>query len=330
MGAACICYLRSGRGPHLGLEYRCKLCVFNVLTRHEMCCWSLMNYVRLSVIALAFCAKCLAEPELTVQMPERAVAGEPFSVEYRFAWPENESWVVAAPEEVVAEGFEAVPGAFEATAGDGEVKMSFLLKCSAESDGMVTVPGLSFAYFDPSVKLVEEPSAETPGIKEDTLMKLMSESVTIEVKKPFPWMAVGAGAISVVFVLFIAGIVVLRARKGRGNASGARENRLGTRRNAMKSLSEAGKIASEAGEFVIDLARVQSLIHRAKQHRLDGNYYNTYKSLCEALMLIPEKTRDSELARRLEARAREIGFQGVRPTDDEMDAAFRDLEKAVR
>ncbi|MEK7793700.1 MAG: hypothetical protein AAB353_04180, partial [Candidatus Hydrogenedentota bacterium] len=272
-----------------------------------------MNYVRLSLIAFAVCAKCLAAPELTVQTPEWAVAGKPFSVGYRFAWPVGESWVVVPPAEVIAEGFEAIPGKFEATAADGEVKMSFLLNCLAGSEGAVTVPELSFSYFDPSANPAKEPASETTGIKEDTLPKLMSEPITIVVKKSFPWLVTGVGAIGVIFVLFIVSFVVWRARKGPEKASRGRENRFGSRKNVVKSPSEAGKIASEAGEFEIDLARIQSLIHRAKQHRLDGNYYNTYKALYEVLVLIPGKTHDRELARRLEVRAKEVGFQGVRP-----------------
>ena len=68
-------------------------------------------------------------------------------------------------------------------------------------------------------------------------------------------------------------------------------------------------------------------VHEARRHRLDGDWYAFYRALGRAMArLRPEA---DALTRRFEARANEVGYGGIRPTDDELDGAMRDAERAL-
>ncbi len=65
-------------------------------------------------------------------------------------------------------------------------------------------------------------------------------------------------------------------------------------------------------------------LHQARQRRLDGQYYEYYLALAGAVELV-----DSSLHASLKARAQEVGYRGVRPTDDDLDGDFRAVERAM-
>ncbi|MCX5757147.1 MAG: hypothetical protein NTU83_01305 [Candidatus Hydrogenedentes bacterium] len=79
-----------------------------------------------------------------------------------------------------------------------------------------------------------------------------------------------------------------------------------------------------------DLSHIQHAMHAARQHRLDGDFYNYYHELHRTAQAIP--LSDSDHANRiatLAARMQEVGYRGVRPTDDQMDGDWRDIERAL-
>lgn len=79
-----------------------------------------------------------------------------------------------------------------------------------------------------------------------------------------------------------------------------------------------------------DLSDVQHAMHAARQHRLDGDFYGYYRELHRTAQAIP--LPDDDHANRvatLAARMQEVGYRGVRPTDDQMDGDWRDIERAL-
>jgi hypothetical protein len=78
-----------------------------------------------------------------------------------------------------------------------------------------------------------------------------------------------------------------------------------------------------------DLPAIQGGLHRARQLRLDGNFYEYYLELARTVNGLPTERKPAGLAEALEGRAQAVGYQGVRPTDDEMDGNFRDVERAL-
>ena len=81
-------------------------------------------------------------------------------------------------------------------------------------------------------------------------------------------------------------------------------------------------------EDVMTVAR--ELLHHARRNRLDGDLYACYQSLlksAEALQTVNIEAKN--VADSIRARIPAVGFQGVRPTDDEMDGLFRDIERII-
>jgi len=75
--------------------------------------------------------------------------------------------------------------------------------------------------------------------------------------------------------------------------------------------------------------QVQQRLHEARRHRLDGDFYAYYLCLSRAAAICGRGAQD-ELGTKLKERARQVGYQGLRPSDDELDSVFRDVEKALR
>jgi hypothetical protein len=76
--------------------------------------------------------------------------------------------------------------------------------------------------------------------------------------------------------------------------------------------------------------KAQAALHLARRSRLDGRFYEFYLALAEAAKAMAgrEATEDLETALRRHAQA--VGYQGIRPSDDEMDSALRDVERLLR
>ncbi len=88
--------------------------------------------------------------------------------------------------------------------------------------------------------------------------------------------------------------------------------------------------AAGVGLAVPEPQTVQSALNLARQHRLDGKFYEFYKELVRAASLMVPGTATRTLRGKLEADAREVGYRGTRPSDDEMDGVLRDVERAMR
>lgn len=85
------------------------------------------------------------------------------------------------------------------------------------------------------------------------------------------------------------------------------------------------KASAADKEDVVDFA---GLVHAARRHRLDGNFYACYRQLLDLCRLLSDHTPAAvEIASRLERRVQEVGFGGVRPPEDEVEGFFRDLER---
>lgn len=82
--------------------------------------------------------------------------------------------------------------------------------------------------------------------------------------------------------------------------------------------------SSSVGASGVSWAQVQSFLHSAQQHRLDGQVYEYYRALSSAAGLF-----DAGLSASLLAKAESAGYRGERPQDDELDGDWRGLERAM-
>lgn len=76
------------------------------------------------------------------------------------------------------------------------------------------------------------------------------------------------------------------------------------------------------------LEQAREHIHTARRHRLDGDFYKFYQALAAAARA-PGIPAAQALAPKMEERAQQVGYSGVRPTEDELDGALKDIERAL-
>lgn len=133
----------------------------------------------------------------------------------------------------------------------------------------------------------------TAGTQEHTLT---ADGVRLQFKKPLPVGPIAWGAGLFAAMALGVALVILRNRRGR------------------RAKAEGSSPADHA----------QELLHQARRLALDGNFYAYYKTLAASAAIVDKESRE-----RLTKRAQEVGFQAVRPPDDEIQSDMRGLEKAL-
>lgn len=76
--------------------------------------------------------------------------------------------------------------------------------------------------------------------------------------------------------------------------------------------------------------KAQAALHLARRNRLDGRFYEFYLALAEAAKALTGREATENLEAALCRHAQAVGYQGIRPSDDEMDGALRDVERLLR
>jgi hypothetical protein len=78
------------------------------------------------------------------------------------------------------------------------------------------------------------------------------------------------------------------------------------------------------------VATVQTVLNLARQHRLDGKFYDYYRALAHAATLAAPSVAARKLREKLENDAQRVGYGALQPSDDELDGALRDIERMLR
>lgn len=76
------------------------------------------------------------------------------------------------------------------------------------------------------------------------------------------------------------------------------------------------------------MERMNESLHAARRHRLDGDFYSFYRMLGQAAGQLPAED-GAGLQQKFEERCQEVGYRGVRPTEDQMEGDLRDVERAL-
>lgn len=71
------------------------------------------------------------------------------------------------------------------------------------------------------------------------------------------------------------------------------------------------------------------LLHQARRHRLDGNYYEAYRSLYGLALKCQEHNGDvpPPLLSRLDDKIKDIGYRGKGPSESDLEGDFKDIEQ---
>lgn len=165
--------------------------------------------------------------------------------------------------------------------------------------GNFTFPALRIAY---GTKEQLAAAAQTGGAESQPYPALSSEPFQVTVREPVQARSLWLGGGAVAGGLGAA-VVVLLARR---------------RRKAVPVESRS------------PADHAQDLLHQARRQRLDGNLYEYYRALAKAVEAIAGDEQARALATAMHERARRVGYQGVRPPDDDLDGDLREVERALR
>lgn len=240
--------------------------------------------------------------------PTKPVAKAPFRVTYELTWIgglESLGVIPAEPAAVVW-GTARLTEAKSYPAADGQ-RLQYTVEYVAAKDGEVTVPPLALSYvlnppLEERPKVVAgsdaQPKADPAAVEP---ISIEAPGFTVTVHKALSPVLVygGAGAVVVVLGAVVAVLVTRRKRSVRGAAPAE-----GT--------------------------TLESLVNAARQHRLDGKFYEYYRELARASTLLAPSIAAKKLRETLEHHAEQVGYGALQPTEDDLEGALRDLERAVR
>ncbi len=264
---------------------------------------SLVTYALAVVAALAGCA-AWAEPKLAVTPAKQpAHPDQPYRIVYEATWSGAPGAYSVFPPE-----FDAIEwGAIDLVESRSEVRnglnvVAHVLDVTPYKIGDYKFPEVRVQYAEPASMVDEEQEEQTSDVPED-LPTLRVAPLDVQVRHDLSLLA-GFGA----FALVAGGCagVWMFARRRR------------------KSGGTAEVVVAAA-----DLGSVQDALHRANQRRLDGEFYDFFRELSEAASSLDLAEDEKRVAEKLITRARDIGYGGVRPSDDEMDGALREVQRLL-
>ncbi len=244
------------------------------------------------------------EPSLEVIVPERDPrVGEPYTVSYQVSWLGNARDFAVMPLEFesVEWGDATVRQAVSELRGD-TLSVTQSLEVIPREAGNFDWPVVTIGYPNPEAATPKE--NETPEANPSdprVYPTLRAQSLPILVRSPqnAPWISGGLGAF-LVFSIFMAFLVY-------------------TRRSRAIAVPESA---------LTNEPTVEEVLHIARRHWLDGQYYEYFTTLIRAAESVG-KNSHSDLLKRLKSRAHEVGFGGAHPTEDELEGVFRDVQRAV-
>lgn len=230
-------------------------------------------------------------PALSVEgLPSSLHVSETYRVVYRVQWEGGQDGLTVSCPEAPSLDWATSTFSGERASREGSVNViEYVLELQPLSVGSQTLPSLSFGLHLPT-----ETGTEIP-------QTLSSEAVTLEVTPP-PKTALWLGGAAGVSILVIGGVAARAYRRRRAAGSGETEAPLE--------------------------GSLQELIHAARRSQLDGDFYGYYRQLIRAGELLGSE-QGAALARKFERKAQEVGFQGVRPTDDDLRADLREVERLM-
>lgn len=230
------------------------------------------------------------EPVFEGPTAAEGYAGKPLDLRYTLRWEGAPEDVVVFPVTVEPiEGAKAMVLASEARAADGAVEVVQTIRVEFAAPVWGEWPPVTVAWAPAAA--VQADAAPLRYMLEAPAIPLRIRDYDL-VRRQY----LGGGVVAVL-VLGAAGFVLLWRRKRR------------------PSMARAGLPPGE---------RLRLALHEARQHRLDGDFYGYYRALSGAARL----TEDAALIERIAQRTRAVGYQGVKPVDDDLDGDFKDVERA--
>jgi hypothetical protein len=265
--------------------------------RHESCSVLPMNIRPKSLTGIALVAFLVmvrpadGAPTLRAEvLDDRAVAGRPVHVEYAVEWEgAPDAYVVEPPVLDVAHDWTSAEVVRSAARVDNGVNsLRYTLALETDNPGEHQTPVVTVAYY-PTVSGESEPVKDV----------LYSERFPVRVGRPFDARLYPVIALAVALTV-LAGGYALRVRR-------------------MRQAAMPGAGLEDP---------VPSILHAARGHRLDGDYYAYYRELSRAVSHLSNVPEAKALKTRLKEMSDAVGYKAAVPTPDELDGDLRDVERA--
>ena len=281
---------------------------------------ALLSRSALLLAAVAASASGVAEPFITYSIdPPNPKSGIPFRVAYQIAWDGHAQDFAILPSEpaAVAWGTARLVSANSSTRPDGQA-VTYQVEFVADRPGTFEIPAFRVAYA-PGADVFDAPIEYTPATTShvahphgDTqAAPVQPEVETTPIEAPAIDVRVGyyigprfiaALAAGAAGLIAVAAAVALRVRRARAR----HENP------------------------IPGVATVQGVLNLARQHRLDGKFYDYYRALAQAATLAAPSVAARKLREKLESDAQRVGYGALQPNEDELEGALRDLERVLR
>lgn len=247
-------------------------------------------------------------PVLEVRLEqEKARVGEPYRVVYETSWTGAPGDYVVLPTDTETVPWATALSTQMATRGEGaKFFVTQTVEYVPHEPGEFEVPPFVVSYFDPAlIEDFELASEKAGGEQLPEQQTIRTAGFTVSVQSDlgryiFYWTALALFA-----ALSAAGAWTLAQRRRRARLEGA----------------SGGAAVPQTAHGALNLAR---------QYRLDGKFYEFYKELSRAATLLAPSVAARKLREKIEADAKEVGYRGVRPTDDDMDGILKDVERAMQ
>lgn len=242
-----------------------------------------------------------AQPALTVvEQPDSVTLNESVTLVFDVAWQGDPGEFVTLAPSLELESWAEVEAIETASlpADDGGSFRHTITIVPTEL-GQHTTPALKFPYLAKADLPVTPPPSPESEFTAPEYEYLEAGAFTITVREPSDSTLVLMSLIVLACAMFGSAFVFYR-------------------RNAVR-IATAPEGVSQT---------VPSYIHEARKHRLDEDHYQFFQTLVHGVSLLHDSEEKHRLHRRFTDQAMAVGYKGAEVTEDELDGALRDLERA--
>lgn len=253
--------------------------------------------------AVFFAFSAFAAPELVVNLPEGpAVINHEYPIRCEVSWDGGADDYTILPAEIGSFDWgTATVTETKAFIRDGKQVVAQTIEFVPEKAGEFDSPDIRVPFLDPEATPPAESSAlQTDPPDSSASPSLRAEPFEIVVRTPrrLAWISGGLGA-SLLLLTAVGWWSARRLRRPRPTTAGASP--------------------------ALNFSDLNAMLHRIRQYRLDGKFYEYYQGLSRMSEIIGEPALASAFA----GRAQRAGYAAARPSDDELDGDFRDIERAL-
>ena len=248
-----------------------------------------------------FAVICLAaEPSLEVSTQKYATKpGEVFPVTYKVLWEGDPgAYTVLPPVLKEVDWGEASLIEVKSKQRGGLNETCMVVGFRTAEAGVYEAPALD-------IRLIAWTEENTPAIAmlppEAAALVLSADPVTVSVKSSGAFLLIITGPL--LLFLLLAIVIFLRLRR-----------RVRTQERKQEPSFEE---------------QARALLHEARRNRLDGDYYAFYRTLRRACDFAARASgmTDERLCDLLDRRIKDTGYRGQRPSEDDLEGDFKDVEQ---